>query len=226
MGRSITSGRLSDQEAAGLLQGAPWRRLAVLGDSLAEGIGEDVAGCPSGGWPATLARVLDRVNPNSAYLNLGRRGLLACEVRATQLRPALEFGPDLAVLVCGGNDLLKRDFDVSSVAADMDDMVAALRGRGGDVLLLGLMDITRAGLIDPRFAPSMHARLVALADANQRVAQRHGAMCLRMTEHPAASDPDMYSSDRLHPNGRGHAVLAGTVICRLAEHVRGADVEP
>jgi lysophospholipase L1-like esterase len=221
MSRSITSGCLSDEEAADLLHGAPWRRLAVLGDSLAEGIGEDTPGYPPGGWAATLARVLHRVNPDSTYLNVGQRDLLTREVRATQLRPALGFGPDLAVLVCGGNDLLNREFDLASVAADLDDMVRELRRRGGDVLLFGLMDITTTGLIDPRFAPSMHERLVALADVNRCIAERRGAIYLPMTEHPAASDPEVYSSDRLHANGRGHAVLAGAVVRRLAQHVHG-----
>ncbi len=220
MSRSTYSDQLSDGEATDLLRGAPWRRLVVLGDSLAEGLGEHTPGYPSGGWAATLARVLHRVNPDLAHVNLGVRDLLTRDVRARQLRPALEFAPDLAVLVSGGNDLLRRDFDLAPVANDIDEMVRALRDRGTEVLLFGLMDITRTGLVDPRLAPTMHERLVALADANRRIADRREAMYLSMTEHPAASDPEVYSSDRLHPNGRGHAVIAGAVIRRLAERVR------
>ncbi len=105
MSQSISFGQLFDEQAVGLLQGAPWRRFVVLGDSLAEGVEEHTVGYPTGGWAATVARVLRRVNPALVCLNLGRRDLLAGEVRATQLRAALEFGPDLTVIVCGGNDL-------------------------------------------------------------------------------------------------------------------------
>lgn len=210
---------LTDDLAAELLADAPWRRLAVLGDSLAAGVGDDSPGYPSGGWPATLARVLRQVHPQLAYLNVGERDRLTREVRATQFHRVLEFAPDLTVLICGGNDFLRRDFDLNSVAAQIDDMVGELRARGSDVVLFGLMDITTTGLVDPRYIATMNERLVALADANQMIAGRHGAIYVRMTEHPMASDPALYSGDRLHANGRGHAVLATATIRRLAERI-------
>jgi hypothetical protein len=95
--------------------------------------------------------------------------------------------------------------DLAAVAADLENMVAALREHGSDVLLFGLTDITKTGLIDPRYVPAMHERLVALADETRAIAARRGAIYVRMTEHPAASDPAIYGSDRLHANGRGHA---------------------
>ncbi|PZS33859.1 MAG: hypothetical protein DLM58_06960 [Pseudonocardiales bacterium] len=216
---SVDSYCLSDDDAVSLLRDAPWRRFAVLGDSLAAGIGDDTPGYPTGGWQETLARVLRRVHPGLAYLSVGRRGLLAREVRESQFEPALAFGPDLAALVCGGNDSLEPSFEIDSVAADLDHMVGELRARGSDVLLFGLMDITTAGLIDPQYAPMVHKRLVTLADATRTVADRHGAIYLRMTEHPAAAETSLYSSDLLHANGRGHAVLAGETVRRLAAHL-------
>lgn len=210
---------LSDATAAELLREAPWRRFAVLGDSLAAGIGEDTPGYPSGGWAATLGRVLQQVHPDLAYLNVAKRDLLAREVRATQIEPVLAFGPDLSVLICGGNDLLRRTFDLESVTADLDGMVGDLRAVGSDVLLFGLMDITSAGLIPPEYAPRLRERLVALADVNRSIAERHGAIYLRLTEHPAASDPSLYSSDLMHANARGHAVLASATVHRLVEHL-------
>ena len=105
-------------------------------------------------------------------------------------------------------------------------MVGALCGRGSDVLLFGPMDITRAGLIDPRIASGLHERLVALADVNRLVAEQHGAFYLHLIDHPAAANPDIYSSDRLHLNGYGHAILASSVIRMLSEHVRHPATEP
>src|SRR5882757_10711732 len=137
---------LDDDEAVELLQDSPWCRFVVIGDSMAAGVGDDVPGYPSGGWAATVALVLRRVHPDLAYLNLGERDRYAAEVREQQLPPALAFRPDLAVVLAGGNDFLRRRFDVDVMAAEIDAMVGALRDRGSDVVTYGLMDITRTDL--------------------------------------------------------------------------------
>jgi lysophospholipase L1-like esterase len=209
---------LTDEEAAHLLRHAPWRRLAVLGDSLAAGVGEVVPGYPAGGWADGIARVLRRVHPELAYLNLGQRDLRTAQIRAAQLGPALDFGPDLAAITCGGNDILRRRFDAASVEADLDVMVGALRAGGSDVLTFGLMDITASGIVPPDYAPTLSERLVELAELTRRVSERHGAIYLRMTEHPAAADPATMSVDLMHTNSRGHAVLTAEIARRLSAH--------
>jgi hypothetical protein len=73
---------LSDDELTELLRDAPWHRLAVIGDSMAAGVGDEIPAYPSGGSMATLARVLGRVHPDFAYLNLGERDRYAAEVRS------------------------------------------------------------------------------------------------------------------------------------------------
>jgi lysophospholipase L1-like esterase len=100
----------------------PWRRFVVVGDSLAEGIGDPTPGYEHLGWADRVARGLE-----ADYLNLGRRDLLAVEVRATQLERALAFAPDLAAVVCGGNDLMRADHDPEAVERNVDAIVAALR---------------------------------------------------------------------------------------------------
>src|SRR6185369_7957676 len=82
---------LRDREAATLLAGHPWRRFAVLGDSVAEGLTEPVAGYHPLPFADRVRVELARSRPDLAYLNLGRRNLRAAEVRATQLAPALAF---------------------------------------------------------------------------------------------------------------------------------------
>ena len=72
---------ITDEDAAALLLDARWRRFAVLGDSMAAGIGDDVPGYPSGGWATTIARALQRVHPDAAYLNTGERDRYAAQVR-------------------------------------------------------------------------------------------------------------------------------------------------
>ncbi|GAB3936158.1 hypothetical protein GCM10027614_12210 [Micromonospora vulcania] len=93
---------LRQGESADLLRGHPWRRFVALGDSVVQGMCESTPGYPDVQWADRIAAELAAVRPELAYLNLGRSGLRAHEVRATQLAPALAFGPDLALVVCGG----------------------------------------------------------------------------------------------------------------------------
>jgi lysophospholipase L1-like esterase len=207
---------LDDDEAVQLLRGASWHRFAVIGDSMAEGIGDDVPGYPTGGWAATVARVLGRVHPDLAYLNLGERGRFAAEVREQQLPRALAFRPDLAVVLAGGNDFLRRRFDIDVMAAEIDAMVGALRDQGSDVITYGLMDITRTDLDLGEGGAVLGARLRAYNQAVGEVARRHAARHIVMIDHPAAGERSTYSADGLHLSARGHAVVAAAMIRRLA----------
>lgn len=202
-------------QAHALLDGAPWRRLVVLGDSVAEGLGDPVDGYQHRPWADRLAEALRRHRPDLAYLNLGRRGLLAAQVRVRQLAPALAFGPDLAVVTCGGNDMFSPAFDVDAVQSEVEAVVRALRGCGVYVVTMGLFDITRAVRPDP----AVRRHLYQLSALTRRVARRNGALYVDLTTHPASADPGLYSRDRLHVNARGHAVAAAEVIRSLGSHL-------
>ena len=55
-------------EAATLLAGHPWRRFAVLGDSIAEGVGDPVPGYEHLGWADRVAAALRQHRPDLAVL--------------------------------------------------------------------------------------------------------------------------------------------------------------
>jgi lysophospholipase L1-like esterase len=210
---------LTDPAAAELLRGAPWRRFVAVGDSVAEGVHGPAPGYRDLSWMDRVTAALRSVRPDLVARNLGRRGLLAADVRKQQLAEALHFGPDLAVVVAGGNDMFRDRFDVAAVEAELEAMVEPLRTGGADVITMGLFDITAA---DPS-APTAHLlskRIRRLADATGAVAARHGAIHVDFSVHPAGTDPSIYSDDRLHPNARGHAIVAAETIRRLAEVVR------
>jgi lysophospholipase L1-like esterase len=208
-------------EAARLLAGARWHRFVVLGDSIAEGVGEEVEGYAPAPWADRVAQALRAVKPRLRYANLGRRDKLAEEVRAEQLPAAIEERPDLAAVLAGGNDLLRRRFDPDAVESELAHMIGALRARGCDVITMGLFDITRSQLIPPEQRAPFHARLEALAARTRAVSERFGTLHVDFTGHPAASE-DIYSSDGLHLNHRGHAIVLAETVRRLGMHVRAA----
>src|ERR1700686_3990757 len=71
---------LGEDEIETLLAGAPWQRFVLLGDSIAEGISEPVAGYLERPWGDRVADGLRRVHPSLKYKNLGYRFLRAEEV--------------------------------------------------------------------------------------------------------------------------------------------------
>jgi len=204
---------------AALLRGAPWRRLAVLGDSIAEGVREPSPGVRDLSWIDRIAEPLHAVSSGLTVMNLGMRDLLAREVRERQLEPALSFGPDLAIVAAGGNDALRRSYDAGAVEAELDAIVAALRGAGADVLMIELMDIVASGLVPEEHAPAVDERLGSLATVTRAVAERHGALLVEMRDHPASADPGVYASDRLHLNARGHAIVGSEAVRVLASAI-------
>jgi lysophospholipase L1-like esterase len=201
--------------AGELLAGAPWKRFVVLGDSTAAGIREVIDGYPDKSWSEWFVESLTPIQPGLAAENLGKKGLLTREVRAKQLAPALAFRPDLAVVLCGGNDLLRGSFD--GVAAEFDRIIAPLREQGATVVTMALFDITKAPLLPEEFKPSLKAQLDELYAILDGVADRHGTVHLDFGKHPAAAEPTIYASDYQHLTTRGHAVVAAELVRRLGE---------
>jgi lysophospholipase L1-like esterase len=192
---------------ATLLQDAPWRRLVVVGDSIAEGIGEPHPSYRDLSWIDRIAEPLRVATPDLALMNLGRRNLLASEVRERQLIPALAFEPDLAIVAAGGNDALRPSFDRDAVERELEGIVVPLRRAGADVLMIELLDIVASGLVPAKYAEALDERFAALAEVTRAVARRHGAVLVDMRSHPASADAGIYASDRPHLNARGHAIV-------------------
>jgi lysophospholipase L1-like esterase len=202
---------------AAMLHDAPWRRLAVIGDSVAEGVGEPHPAYRSLSWVDRIAEPLRAATGDLTVMNLGRRFLKAHEVRETQLDAALAFRPDLAIVTAGGNDALGGAFPRAAVERELDAMARALRRAGADVLMVELMDIVASGLVPDEHVAAIDARLRGLAEVTRTVAARHGAILVDMRSHPASADPGVYASDRLHLNARGHAI-AGSETVRALHH--------
>src|SRR5262245_61561497 len=105
-------------------------RYVALGDSQTEGLGDGDDSTGLRGWADRLAERLAAGNPGFQYANLAVRGRLAGQVHAEQLAPALALRPDLATVVAGVNDLLRRRFDADEVGGHLEAMFAALTAQG------------------------------------------------------------------------------------------------
>lgn len=210
---------LGTEQAVALLTGAPWRRFVVVGDSIAQGIGDPSPGYHSAGWADRVAAVLDRARPGLAYLNTGRMGATSAEVLAEQREAALAFEPDLVHISCGGNDLFTDAPDLDATRANLDALFGAFAARGARISTFTLTDVWEREQMRPMRA--LRDGMAALNAVVREVAVRHDAILLDLWTHPIRLRPGLMSTDLIHFTMSGHAALASAVVRRLAQEVRG-----
>ncbi|MGW5733267.1 MULTISPECIES: SGNH/GDSL hydrolase family protein [Streptomyces] len=203
---------VSPAEGAALLRGAPWSRLVIVGDSVARGVSESCPGYRTGPWSSLVIAALRGVRPELVHLNLGQRELVTAQVRETQLDSALAFGPDLAIALCGGNDGLRKTFDPDAVEGELEALFTPLR-TAGTLVTAGFFDIIGNPHFDARYRDVARERLAVLSRRIRSVAQRLDAVHVDLHDHPTERDGSIWSTDGIHLNARGQAVL-GTEIIR------------
>lgn len=210
---------LDHETADRLLEGAPWRRMATLGDSIVEGMAEETPGYAPVHWCGRLADALRRATPGLEHLNLGRRDLRAKEIREQQLPAALEWRPDLALVLGGGNDLLDPDFDAERTVVQLEAMAEELKATGATVVSCTMFDIAKALELPPELGAELEIRLHALFAAIRRMSERQGTILIDFAAEPVGADPGIYSRDFKHANARGHAIAASIATRRLGRVV-------
>jgi lysophospholipase L1-like esterase len=197
--------------SATLMRSAPWRRLVVLGDSVAAGIREPLDGYRDLDAAGRVAEALAAAHPSFSYRNLGERDLRAAEIRERQLRPALDLRPDLVIVAAGGNDALRRSFDEERFIDELTSIVRPLVAQGAQLVTIGLFDLARSGLVPEPYAGPMAERFDRLDVLTGRITAEHGGVHVDNHSHPLAADPAIFASDRIHCNARGHAIAAANL---------------
>lgn len=188
-----------------------YARYVAIGDSTVEGLDDPDGRGGYRGWANRLAERLAREQGSVLYANLGIRGRTTRQIRDEQLAPALAMKPDLAAVVCGTNDLLRRRFDAISLRADVEAMQHALINAGATVITFTLPDLSDIMPI----ARMLRTRLHAMNDAIRSACPSTGAILCDLAAYPIARDPRLWSDDRLHANSAGHARIADALAYHL-----------
>ena len=97
-----------------------YHRYVALGDSTTEGLEDRYPDGSYRGWADRLAEQLALLEPDFRYANLAVRGKRAHQIRTDQLDAAIALEPDLASILAGLNDVLRRTVDVDTVAGEID----------------------------------------------------------------------------------------------------------
>jgi lysophospholipase L1-like esterase len=177
-------------------------RYVAIGDSQTEGLHDYHEDGQPRGWSDRFAEHIAASNPELLYANLAVRGKRTAAVRHEQLAAALALEPDLATVVSGVNDVVRRGADIEGVAHDLESMYGALTDKG--CLVMGCtFPLPTAGLTR-KVAP----RLQALNAAVRAAADRKGVLLVELEDVRDASDLRLWSPDRIHLNPAGHQRLA------------------
>ena len=179
-------------------------RFAALGDSITVGMGDPA---PGGGWRGWAALLSDAL-PEPELHNLATLGALAADVERVQLPAAAALRPDVASVVVGINDTLRGDFDPERTGVSVGRTVAALRAAGAEVLTMRLPDPGQMFGLPGALARPLARRMRAVNAAIDEVARRHRTVHLDAARDPATYERCYWSVDRLHPNERGHRLIA------------------
>lgn len=184
-----------------------YQRYVAIGDSSTEGIDDPDGKGGFRGWANRLSARIASAQGSLLYANLGVRGRTTRQIREAQLAPALAMRPDLVTLFSGTNDVIRRQFDVEAVGADIEAMHRALIGQGATLLTFTLPDLTAVMPVARWVAP----RVLALNAALRSICGATGGILVDFARFPVASDSRLWSEDRLHANSEGHARIAAAL---------------
>ena len=192
------------------------RRLAVLGDSTAVGLGDPLP--RRGGWRGVGPLVAAALGvDHSGYLNPAFAGARMRCVLTEQVPAAVAHRPDVALVVAGMNDTLRPDFDAVRISADLTEVIRRLRATGTTVVPVRFHDHSKVFRLPQSLKRALSTRVAELNAAIDDVVAREGVPCLDLARLPGAYDLASWSVDRLHPSELGHRMLASGFTRLLAD---------
>src|SRR5580692_8940639 len=191
-------------------------RIVTLGDSITLGMGDPA---PDGGWRG-WTRHLAAALPKPELHNLATIGAQAKHVERDQLPDALLLRPHVASVVVGINDTLRAGFDPVRTGQATARTVAALTAQGATVITMRLPDPAQMFGLPSALARPLSRRMRAVNAELDRIAAHYGTMHWDASTDPETYDRRNWSVDRLHPNERGHRLIA----CRMWDRLAAAGV--
>ncbi|MCD4523428.1 SGNH/GDSL hydrolase family protein [Nocardioides sp. cx-173] len=195
-------------------------KLAVLGDSIA--------------WGQGASREQDRLAPRLVE-GLARHGFDAPfrvfavpGARSTGLGPQVEsclrWGPDLAVVVIGANDLTHLEPLGRAVEA-LAGAVRRLRAADAQVVVAPAPDLSAVPHVPAFLRDAVRAAGEELRSRQAAVVRIERGLVADEDQRASrafATDRSLFSSDRFHPSSAGYAVIADSLLPAVLHGARAA----
>lgn len=186
--------------------------MVMLGDSIAAGVGvQEPYETPA----ALLASGISSLSDRAVRLtSVARSGARSTDLEE-QVAQALQADPSLAVIIIGGNDVLRR-VSPSIAMRQLDRAVRRLRAAGCEVVVGTCPDLsTVQPIVQPlRNLVRYASRQVAAAQTIAVVEAGGRTVALADILSPAflAAPREMFGPDRFHPSPRGYASAATALL--------------
>jgi lysophospholipase L1-like esterase len=194
-----------------------WSTYVAVGDSLTAGTGDAGRDGFRIGWAQRLADILSvRTAVRCRLTNLAVDNATVSQVVSGQLPAAAAAGPDLLSLTVGMNDIRARGFDELNFKAGLGQLLESLAATEATILTCTLPDVTAVMGLAPEVVEVAHERVRLASDIIREQAESYGALCLDVWAMPDLADPGLYGPDRVHPNSRGHQLIAAAFADKLA----------
>jgi lysophospholipase L1-like esterase len=194
-----------------------WSNFVALGDSLTAGKGDAGPGGHPVGWAQRLADVLSvRTAVRCTLTNMAEDRATVSSVLKEQLPKVAAAEPDLVSVTVGMNDIRARGFDEMAFKSELGQLLEGLAGTKAKILTCTLPNIAAIMPLPPELTEIARERMRLASDIIREQAESYEAVCLDAWSLPGISDPELYSADRMHPNGKGHQFIAAAFADRLA----------
>ena len=190
-------------------------KFAVLGDSLAAGIGAESSNrLPGVVLAKGIAAETGRPVRLCTHAISGSKTFdLPPQVDRVLINP-----PDLALIIVGGNDVTSKQ-RVAASAELLGRQVTRLMAAGTTVVVGTCPDLGAVLPIPQPLREIARRFSLTLARAQQRELHRIGATAVPIADLVSplflARPHELFSADRFHPNGVGYALAAGVLLPAL-----------
>ncbi len=192
-------------------------RFIALGDSMTEGMCDEIVDGKYRGWADRVADALSKENPNFTYLNLAIRGKLLHQVIDDQIPEAAKFvtGPETLVSFhAGANDVLRPNYQAEVAFAKYERGISDLTKTGATVIVFTVIDRVEG---NGKTAQLWHERFSAFNVNVRLVANKYGAIIIESDNAKWMADLRFLARDRLHLNSDGHWRLSQAVLENLGK---------
>jgi lysophospholipase L1-like esterase len=196
-------------------------RFIALGDSMTEGMCDEIIDGNYRGWADRVADTLSKGNPNFSYANLAIRGKLLHQVIDDQIPEASKFitGPETLVSFhAGANDVLRPNYQAADAFAKYERGISDLAKTNATIIVFTVVDRVEG---NGKTAQLWHERFSAFNVNVREVAHKFGAVIIESDDAKWLADLRFLAKDRLHLNADGHWRLSQAVLEKL-----GKDFDP
>ncbi len=173
------------------------QRILILGDSLSEGYGVS----REQAFPAILQTLLvEKGHPEVEVINGGISGSTSAS-GVPRLRWQLRQPPQIVMIALGANDGL-RGLPLAETKKNIANMITLARSHHVKVLLAGMK-------LPPNYGPDYAEGFEAMY---RDLAQQHHTPFIPFLLEGVAGNRELNIEDGMHPNEKGHAIVARHVL--------------